>query len=107
MLVLDAAAELRDGAEDPFGFMLAALVHDIGKPRTKSTDEDGIDHFYGHAQLGEKMAVDILNGADPAEMAIGYLPAEDCELIINMATAKELGLTIPDTVLNRARKINE
>lgn len=39
---------------------IAALLHDIGKPRTKTTDEDGIDHFYGHAQLGEKMAVDIL-----------------------------------------------
>ena len=39
---------------------IAALLHDIGKPRTKTTDEEGIDHFYGHAQLGEKMAFDIL-----------------------------------------------
>lgn len=39
---------------------IAALLHDIGKPRTKTTDEDGIDHFHGHAQLGEKMAFDIL-----------------------------------------------
>ena len=39
---------------------IAALLHDIGKPRTKTTDADGIDHFYGHAQLGEKMAFDVL-----------------------------------------------
>lgn len=39
---------------------IAALLHDIGKPRTKTTDEDGIDHFHGHAQLSEKMAHDIL-----------------------------------------------
>lgn len=66
----------------------------------------GLSYFNLGYKAGE-MAVEILNGANPAEMAIGYLPAEDCELIINMATAKELGLTIPDTVLNRARKINE
>ncbi|MBQ2258017.1 MAG: HD domain-containing protein [Lachnospiraceae bacterium] len=39
---------------------IAALLHDIGKPRTKTTDAGGIDHFHGHAQLGEKMAFDIL-----------------------------------------------
>lgn len=66
----------------------------------------GLSYFNLGYKAGE-MAVEILNGANPAEMAIGYLPAEDCELIINMATAKELGLTIPDTVLNRAKKINE
>ena len=39
---------------------IAAFLHDIGKPHTKTTDEEGIEHFYGHAQLGEKMAFDIL-----------------------------------------------
>ncbi len=39
---------------------IAAFLHDIGKPRTKTTDEEGIDHFYGHAQRGEKIAFDIL-----------------------------------------------
>ena len=38
---------------------LAMLLHDIGKPAYKSTDEKGIDHFYGHpavsAQLADKM----------------------------------------------------
>lgn len=27
----------------------AMLFHDMGKPLTKTTDENGIDHFYGHA----------------------------------------------------------
>lgn len=39
---------------------IAALLHDIGKPDTKTTDEDGIDHFYGHVELGEEMAIKIL-----------------------------------------------
>lgn len=39
---------------------LAALLHDIGKPASKTTDEDGIDHFHGHVELSEEMAVKIL-----------------------------------------------
>lgn len=39
---------------------IAALLHDIAKPLTKTTDEQGIDHFHGHAQLGEEMAARIL-----------------------------------------------
>lgn len=39
---------------------LAALLHDIGKPQTKTTDADGTDHFHGHVEVSERMAVDIL-----------------------------------------------
>lgn len=39
---------------------IAALLHDIAKPDVKKTDEDGIDHFYNHVELSEKMATDIL-----------------------------------------------
>lgn len=36
------------------------LLHDIGKPKRKTTDEEGIDHFYGHEGLSADMAEDIL-----------------------------------------------
>jgi tRNA nucleotidyltransferase (CCA-adding enzyme) len=39
---------------------LAALLHDIAKPKTKTVDENGRAHFYGHAKLGAKMAGEIL-----------------------------------------------
>jgi tRNA nucleotidyltransferase (CCA-adding enzyme) len=39
---------------------IAALLHDIGKPETKTTDSDGIDHFHGHVEKGEQMAGTIL-----------------------------------------------
>ena len=39
---------------------LAMLFHDIGKPRTLSTDEKGKDHFYNHAEVGAEMAREIL-----------------------------------------------
>ena len=39
---------------------LSMLLHDIGKPQTKTTDANGIDHFYGHAQIGEELTAKIL-----------------------------------------------
>ena len=39
---------------------LAALLHDIAKPKTKTVDENGRAHFYYHAKLGAKMAEGIL-----------------------------------------------
>lgn len=38
----------------------AALLHDVAKPDCKSTDENGIDHFYRHPERGEKKAKEIL-----------------------------------------------
>ena len=38
----------------------AALLHDIGKPDCKTTDEAGVDHFKGHALRSEEMAQPIL-----------------------------------------------
>lgn len=39
---------------------LAMLLHDIGKPATLTTDEEGITHFYGHPAVSEKMAGSFL-----------------------------------------------
>ncbi len=38
----------------------SALLHDVGKPACKTTDENGVDHFKGHAVVSEKMAGEIL-----------------------------------------------
>ena len=39
---------------------LAMCFHDIGKPYTKETDENGIDHFHWHAVIGEDLTKKIL-----------------------------------------------
>lgn len=39
---------------------LTMLFHDIGKPYCRSTDEKGIDHYYGHAKVSEKISSPIL-----------------------------------------------
>ncbi|MBR4513948.1 MAG: HDIG domain-containing protein [Lachnospiraceae bacterium] len=37
-----------------------ALLHDIDKPKVKTTDKNGIDHFYDHARYGAETAGRIL-----------------------------------------------
>ncbi len=39
---------------------LTMLLHDVAKPVCRTTDEDGVDHFYGHEDMGEEMARKIL-----------------------------------------------
>lgn len=54
----------------------------------------GIDYYQLGYMAGE-MAVDILvNGKNPADMPIAYLPAEKCELTINQEIADALGLDV-------------
>ena len=35
---------------------LAMLLHDIGKPQTRTVDDGGATHFFGHSELGAEMA---------------------------------------------------
>ncbi|HCR85005.1 CCA tRNA nucleotidyltransferase [Muricomes intestini] len=39
---------------------LTMLLHDMGKPQMKTTDESGVDHFKGHALVSEEIARKIL-----------------------------------------------
>ncbi len=38
---------------------LAALLHDSGKPHCRTTDADGVGHFYGHADISAAICGDI------------------------------------------------
>ena len=39
---------------------LTMLLHDMGKPALKTTDEEGVDHFKGHSAESVRLAGDIL-----------------------------------------------
>src|SRR5690606_5836803 len=55
--VFEHSLKTCDNAED--SIKLAALLHDIGKPRTRSEDEKGV-HFYGHDMKGAEMVREIM-----------------------------------------------
>ena len=58
--VLAHTARVVGNIENKLHLKLAALLHDIGKKETKTTDENGIDHFYGHEEVSVKIAKNIL-----------------------------------------------
>ncbi|MBQ7765606.1 MAG: HD domain-containing protein [Lachnospiraceae bacterium] len=39
---------------------LTMLMHDLGKPRCITTDEEGIDHYYGHPVVSAQISTEIL-----------------------------------------------
>lgn len=41
---------------DPARLKLAMLLHDIGKPRARTTDQNGAIHFYHHEAIGADMS---------------------------------------------------
>lgn len=43
-----------------FTLRMAMLLHDLGKLFTRSTDEEGIDHFFGHPQISVEQGAIIL-----------------------------------------------
>jgi putative ABC transport system substrate-binding protein len=47
----------------------------------------------------------IFNGAKPSELPVEL--STRLELIVNLKTAKALGLTVPDTILARADEVIE
>ena len=62
----------------------AALLHDIGKPVTRTTDEQGIDHFHGHAKVGAELANEILRRLkfdnDTRKKVVKLVEVHDCLL---------------------------
>jgi tRNA nucleotidyltransferase/poly(A) polymerase len=75
------------------GMKLAVLLHDVGKPATRTVDEDGAVHFYGHPQTGVALALQVMRRLRASR--------QDCQLV-QMVTAHhmrpgQLGLNGPVT----------
>lgn len=59
MLVIDVAARKKKKSRDPEAFMLAALLHDIGKAETTRSSKGRIT-AYNHEREGAKLAEEFL-----------------------------------------------
>ena len=81
---------------------LATMFHE------KSLVSKGALASYGQSyfeigRLSAKYVQKVLSGTPPGDLRIETF--DDVELVINLKTAKELGLTIPPNVLARANKV--
>ncbi len=61
----------------------------------------GID-YYKLGKLTGQMAIEILNGKSPSEMPVQFLPADEYSITINEENVQAIGITIPDSIRNRA-----
>jgi poly(A) polymerase len=76
---------------------LGALFHDIGKPRSRSTEEGGRVRFFGHERAGAQMTLDILR-----RLRFGRRFSEEVAKIV--ANHMRLGSALPFTA-SAARRI--
>lgn len=72
MLVLRAAAEIRDQMQDPLAFMLAVLCHDLGKAVSTKKNDKGAWQAIGHEDTGVPLTDRMLSRLGLSRSVIAY-----------------------------------
>ncbi len=72
MMVVDEAAAVKDQAERPFAFMLAALTHDLGKKPSTKLNDKGVWQAIGHERTGRPLVRRMLERLGADEETIHY-----------------------------------
>ena len=67
-----------------------------GMVQSGGTASVAIDYYTLGYRAGEMAYEIMVNGADPATTPIGFMTAEDMQLVINEENVAAIGLTIPD-----------
>jgi len=73
MMVINAAAEIRDRMKDPLAFMLAALTHDLGKAVSTKKNEKGAWASIGHEHTGVPLCGNMLSRLGVSKNTIAYV----------------------------------
>ena len=102
-----------DGEHYPHRFLLVELVRQLGVPAIYTfrdqAEAGGLMSYSwdikGMVRGNAMQVVEILNGANPADMP--YVQEARFELVINLKTAKALGLDIPDGLVASANAVIE
>lgn len=81
---------------EDFNLRFAALLHDVGKPRTHSTDEQGIDHFYGHTQVSVQIAADVFARLE--------LSRKDAKEILNLIALHDVDIEVGGRTWERLKR---
>lgn len=103
MLVLDEAAKLRGDAENPLGFLLAALVHDFGK--TVTTEEiGGKIHALKHETEGLPIARKFLRRITQETKLIQYvLNLTEHHMRPNILAGQRAGIKSTNRMFDRVK----
>ena len=96
---------------------LADVALNAGIPimSADTTSAEGLDimlawgfDYYKLGRATARMAAELLEGADPASIPVGFMTEpEDIQLLVNLDTAKKLGITIPREIISQASIIIE
>ncbi len=65
--------EAADGHTRGAMLKLAALLHDVAKPHTKTVEPSGRVRFFGHSEMGEEIAEDILSRLRVGRKGVGLV----------------------------------
>ena len=95
MLVLDAAVKYRDMAENPFGFMLAAVAHDFGKAICTEVIKGEL-HAYEHELKGLPLIKAFMQRITNETKLIDYV-LNLCELHMQPNIAASVGSSVKST----------
>lgn len=72
---------------------LAVMMHDVGKPACKKTDENGIDHFKGHPEVSAKKAEAALKNlkftTKEVEDVVKLISVHDARIVASGKTIKK------------------
>lgn len=73
MMVLDECSRLKNEAKNPLNLMYAALCHDLGKPDTWESREEGKITFHTHEEVGIPLAEQFMRRLTNEAQLINYV----------------------------------
>jgi putative ABC transport system substrate-binding protein len=84
---------------------LPLIVGDVDSVARGAIAAEAVDYYKMGLQTGDMIARILVDGVKPADMPVEFL--KDLNLHVNMKAAKAMGVTVPQSVLDRANKVIE